>query len=101
MLTRRLTMVAVAAAFAASSSLAMLQSSRPALADADDHHPKVHRTVVRDHDRDDRRVHRAARPGYHWSNGQWIRNNYANVNNPGKHKGWKQKKNHDRDHDRR
>ena len=102
MLTRRLTMIAVAAAFAMSSSLALLQSSRPALADADDHHPKVHRHVGdRDHDRDDRRVHRAARPGYHWANGQWIPNNYANANNPGKHKGWKPKKNHDRDHDRR
>ena len=100
MLTRRLTMVAVAAAFAVSSSLAMLQSSRPALADADDHHPKVHRHVGDgDHDRDDRRVHPGSRPGYHWANGQWVRNNYADANNPGNHKGWKPKK-HKKDHDR-
>jgi hypothetical protein len=110
MLTRRLSLIAVAAAFAVSSSAALLQSSRPALADADDHHPRVHRHVG-DRDRDDRRAH----PGYHWANGQWIPNNYANNgghwvngqwipnnanwNNPGKHKGWKHKKNHDRDHD--
>jgi Ni/Co efflux regulator RcnB len=109
MLTKRLSLVAVAAAFAVSSSLAMLQSARPALADADDHHPKIHRHV----DRDDRR---ANHPGYHWANGQWIPNNVANNNrgghwvngqwvsntwhaNPGKHKGWKHKKNHDRDRD--
>jgi hypothetical protein len=110
MLTRRLSLIAVAAAFAVSSSAAMLQSSRPALADADDHHPRVHRHVPGDHDRDDRRAH----PGYHWVNGQWIPNNVVNrgghwVNgqwvantwngNPGKHKGWKHKK--DKDHDRR
>jgi hypothetical protein len=113
MLTRRLSLIAVAAAFAVSSSLAMLQSSRPALADADDHHPKIHRIHNGDHDRDDRHPHRA---GYHWVNGQWVPNNIANngghwVNgqwvpnnrtwtNPGKHKGWKHKKHHDRD-DRR
>ena len=113
MLTRRLSLIAVAAAFAVSSSLAMLQSARPALADADDHHPKIHRHNDGDHDRDDRRAH----PGYHWTNGQWVPNNVANngghwVNgqwvsnngngnwnrNPGKHK--KHKK-HDRDHDGR
>ena len=109
MLTRRFSLIALAAAFAVSSSLAMLQSSRPALADADDHHPKIHRHV----DRDDRGRH----PGYHWANGQWIPNNVANNgghwvngqwvpnnanwNNRGKHKGWRHKKNHDRDHDRR
>ncbi len=125
MITKRLTLVAVAAAFAVSSSAAMLQSSRPALADADDHHP---RHVVRhndgDHDRDDRARH----AGYHWANGQWVRNTnvvnngghwvngqwVANTNghwvngqwvpnnwngNPGKHKGWKHKKHHDRDRD--
>jgi hypothetical protein len=111
MLTRRLSLIAVTAAFAVSSSLAMLQSARPALADADDHHPKIHRIHAGDHDRDDRRAH----PGQHWANGQWIPNNVANNgghwvngqwvpnnanwNKPGKHKGWKHKKNHDRDHD--
>ncbi|HWT07206.1 MAG TPA: hypothetical protein VN224_15685 [Xanthomonadales bacterium] len=111
MLTRRLSLMAVAAAFALSSSAAMLQSSRPALADADDHHPRVHHRIVAD--RDDRRAH----PGQHWANGQWVPNNVGSnrgghwVNgqwvsnswngNPGKHKGWKHKKDHDRDHDRR
>ena len=97
MLTRRLSLIAVTAAFAVSSSLAMLHSSRPALADADDHHHA-----------------RAQHPGYHYANGQWIPNNganngghwvngqwvpnNANWNNPGKHKGYKHKKNHDKDH---
>ena len=102
MLTRRLSLMAVAAAFAVSSSAAMLQSPRPALADADDHHPKIHR------------VHNN---GGHWMNGQWIPNNVANsgghwVNgqwvpynnrtwtNPGKHKGWKHKKHHKHHGDR-
>jgi hypothetical protein len=98
MITKRLSLIAFAAAFAVSSSAAMLQSSRPALADADDHHPRVQ--------------HRA---GHHWANGQWVPNRVANNNgrwvngqwvsntwngNPGKHKGWKHKK-HDKDHDRR
>ncbi len=113
MITRRLSLVAVAAAFAVSSSIAMLQSARPALADADDHHPR-HVARHNDHDRDDRR---RAHPGYHWASGQWVPNNVANNNrghwvngqwipynanvnaNPGKHKGWKHKK--DRDHDGR
>jgi hypothetical protein len=93
MLTR-LSLIAVAAAFAVSSSLAMLQSSRPALADADDHHqPRVHRH--NNADRDDRRPHNVARSGGHWVNGQWVSNNWNG--NPGNHKGWKHKKNHDRD----
>jgi hypothetical protein len=108
MLTRRLSLIAVAAAFAVSSSFAMLQSARPALADADDHHPRVHHRIAGDRDRDDRRAH----PGQHWSNGQWIPNNVVNngghwvngqwvtTSNPGKHKGWKHKKHHDRDGDR-
>jgi len=111
MTTKRLSLIAFAAAFAVSSSAAMLQSSRPALADADDHHPRIHRPAG-DHDRDDRR-HRA---GYHWANGQWVPNNVANNgghwvngqwvsnnanwNRPGKHKAWKHKK-HDKDHDGR
>jgi hypothetical protein len=88
----------------------MLQSSRPALADADDHHPRVQRHNDGDHDRDDRGRQRA---GYHWANGQWVSNTVNNNNrrwvngqwvsnngngNPGKHKGWKHNK-HDRDHD--
>ncbi|HEV2643813.1 MAG TPA: hypothetical protein VGT98_13950 [Candidatus Elarobacter sp.] len=112
MITKRLSLIAIAAAFAVSGSAAMLQSSRPALADADDHHPRVQRHHDGDHDRDDRRHQR---PGYHWANGQWIPNNVVNHNNghwvngqwvsnnwngnPGKHK--KHKKDHDRDHDRR
>jgi hypothetical protein len=130
MLIRRLSLIAVAAAFAVSSSAAMLQSPRPALADADDHHPKIHRPHNDgDHDRDDRHPHRAGyhmvngqwvpnnltNNGGHWLNGQWVPNNVANngghwVNgqwvpnnrtwtNPGKHKGWKHKKHHDRDRD--
>ena len=111
MLTRRFSLIAVAAAFAVSSSLAMLQSSRPALADGDDHHPpRVHRHNGGDHDRDDRRGRHPANT--HWSNGQWVPNNAVNrgghwvngqwvsntwTGNPGKHKGWKHKK--DRDHD--
>jgi Ni/Co efflux regulator RcnB len=113
MITKRLSLIAVAAAFAVSSSAALLQSSRPALADADDHHPRMHRPHNDgDHDRDDRRPHRA---GYHWVNGQWVpNNNVANANghwvngqwvpnngnwsaHPGKHNGWKHKKHHDRD----
>ncbi|HEY0381489.1 MAG TPA: hypothetical protein VGC72_04770 [Candidatus Elarobacter sp.] len=112
MTTKQLSLVAIAAAFAVSSSAAMLQSSRPALADADDHHP---RQVVRhnDRDRDDRNRH----AGYHRFNGQWVPNNVANNNghwvngqwvsnangnwnaNPGKHKGWKHKKHHHGDRD--
>ena len=112
MTTRRLSLIAVAAAFAVSSSAAMLQNSRPALANADDHHPRIQHRNDGDHDRDDRGHHRA---GYHWVNGQWVPNNVANNNghwmngqwvpnnwngNPGRHKGWKRKK-HDKDHDRR
>ena len=114
MITKRLSLIAIAAIFAVSSSAAMLQSSRPALADADDHHPRIHRHVTGDHDRG----RRAPRPGYHWVNGQWIPNNIANNgghwvngqwvpnnanwNAPGKHKGWKPKKHKkDHDHDRR
>jgi len=117
MLTKRLSLIAVAAAFAVSSSAAMLQSARPALADADDHHPRVHHRIAGDgdHDRDDRRAH----PGQHWFNGQWVPNNNPrngghwvngqwvpntwNGNHPGHHKHPKHKKNHDwdRDGDRR
>jgi len=127
MTIKRLSLIAVAAAFAVSSSAAMLQSSRPALADADDHHPRhVQRHNDGDHDRDDRR---APRPGYHWVNGQWVPNTVGNANghwvngqwvsnanghwvngqwvpntwtgNPGKHKGWKHKHNkHHGDRDR-
>jgi len=94
MLTRRLSLIAVAAAFAVSSSLAMLQSSRPALADADDHHhPRVNRHAGGD--RDARHPNNVARTGGHWVNGQWVSNNWNG--NPGNHKGWKHKKNHDRD----
>lgn len=113
MLTRRLSLVVLAAAFGITSSAAMLQSSRPALADADDHHNRHVQRYHNDHDRDDRRH---SRPGYHWVNGQWVPNNVANngghwVNgqwvpyngnwngNPGKHKGWKHNKHHDRDRD--
>ena len=113
MLTRRFSLMAVAAAFAVSSSAAMLQSARPALADADDHHPRAHQRVAGDHDRDDRRAHPPANQwrssqhgntwhntgnnGRHWANGQWVSN--GRNANPGKHNGWKHKKNHDRDHD--
>ena len=94
MLTRRLSLVALAAAFAVSSSAALLQSARPALADADDHHPRQHQRF----DRDDWRYHRNTnnnngywtnrsqysnnRNGY-WSNGRWYANNqtgYWNTN---------------------
>ena len=108
MFTRRLSLIAVAAAFAVSSSAAMLQSARPALADADDHHPRAHQRVAGDHDRDDRRAH----PGQHWANGQWTANRNANngthwngqrnanwTSNNGNHKAPKHKKHHDRDHD--
>ncbi len=112
MLTRRLSLVAFAAVFAASSSFAMLQTSRPALADQADHKPRHHQRV----DRDDRIHHNTANGhwvngqwvpnrvannnGGHWVNGQWVPNN-TNWNNRGKHKGWRHNKNHDRDHDRR
>jgi hypothetical protein len=108
MFTRRLSLIAVAAAFAVSSSAAMLQSARPALADADDHHPRVHQRAAGDHDRDDRRAH----PGQHWANGHWMANRNTNNGahwngqrnanwngNNGNHKAPKHKKNHDRDHD--
>ncbi len=108
MLIRRLSLVAFAAVFAASSSFAMLQTSRPALADQDDHKPRHHQRA----DRDDRVNHN--HPGQHWVNGQWVSNNPTGghwVNGqwvpntrswtPGKHKGWKHKKRHDRDHDGR
>jgi hypothetical protein len=70
MLTRRLTMAVFAALFAASSSLAMLQNARPAMADQnnrwrngyhqradrDDRHVRRDRDDRRGrHDRDDRR----------------------------------------------
>ncbi len=82
MITKRLSLIAFAAAFAVSSSAAMLQTSRPALADADDHHPSVHRHT-----------------GGHWVNGEWIPNN-ANWNGPAKHHPWKHRKLRDKDHDR-
>lgn len=91
MLIRRLSLVAFAAVFAASSTFAMLQTSRPALADADDHKPRHHQRV----DRDDR-IH-TNHPGQHWVNGQWVPNTRT-WTNPGKHKGWKHKH---RDRDRR
>lgn len=100
MLTRRLGLIAVAAAFAVSSSAAMLQSARPALADADDHHPRIQRHTDGDHDRDDRRAH----AGSHLVNGRWVANNHPGNNwngngNHGHDKAPKHKKHHDKDHD--
>jgi Ni/Co efflux regulator RcnB len=63
MLTRRLTLAVIATAFAASSSLAMLQNARPAAADPDDHwrhnahHQRIDRDDHRRFDRDDHRRH--------------------------------------------
>ena len=75
---RRLTLAAIAALFAASSSLAMLQSARPAAADPDDHwrrnahHQRFDRDDHRRFDRDDHRRfdrddHRRHRNGYVYS----------------------------------
>jgi len=122
MLTRRLSLIAVAAAFAVSSSAAMLQSARPALADADDHHPRVQQRHDGDHDRDDRKRQTPAHNGNgYWSNGQWhagnqngYRSNGNNQNrnwsynrnpngtwNNGNHNGQKKHRDRDHDHDRR
>jgi hypothetical protein len=75
MLTRRLTLVAFAALFAASSSLAMLQSARPASADQDDHGRRIAQHQRNDHDRDDR-----------------IRHHHPKANN-GRHVGWNNPRN--------
>jgi hypothetical protein len=67
MFTRNLALVAFAALFAASSSVAMMQNARPAMADADDHVRNAH------HQRIDRHVHK----------------HVAHVkHNNGKHLGW-------------
>lgn len=76
MLSRRLSLAAFAALFAASSSLAMLQQgTRPASADQDDHWRR-HAQHQR-HDRDDRHFNHAyhANPGNHngWYNGNGNR----------------------------
>ena len=90
MLTRRLTMFALAAAFAASSSVALLQSARPALAETD---RNTRLAQHQRHDRDDwNRKHQHTNANGFWSNGRWHANN-------GHHNG--QYKRHTRDHDRR
>ncbi len=79
---RRLSLITLAAVFAASSSLAMLQSARPALADPDAHHlRRVHHQRNNDHDRDDKRSkhkhhnvnwnNNGNHNGY-WKNGTWY-----------------------------
>ncbi|MEA2690336.1 MAG: hypothetical protein QOD51_2943 [Candidatus Eremiobacteraeota bacterium] len=74
MLTRRLTLAAFAALFAATSSLAMLQSPASAA-----QHDRWQRTAHHnDHDRDDRNRHRPA----NWNNGRHV-----SVND-GRHLGW-------------
>ena len=95
MLSRRLTLAAFAAVFAATSSLAMLQQgTRPASADQDDHWRR-HAQHER-HDRDDRRFHHGyyAGPAYNnpaynnavytGNNGYWnnpsFNNAYSNDN---------------------
>ena len=117
MLTRRLSLIAVAAAFAVSSSAAMLQSARPALADADDHHPRIHHRYGGDRNRDDRAHYRTwnnggnrnwnnggtwyANGNRNWNNGgTWYANGNRNWNNNGNHNGWR-KHHRDRDRDRR
>jgi hypothetical protein len=125
MITKRLSLIAIAAAFAVSSSAAMLQSARPALADADDHHPRHQQRADRDdrhyarHDRDDRNYRRTTNTNGYWSNGQWYANNQnrnwnnnqnrnwsynRNPNgtwNNGHHYGEKKHRDRDHDHDRR
>jgi hypothetical protein len=76
MLSRRLTLAAFAAVFAASSSLAMLQQgTRPASADQDDHWRRSAHHQRNDHDRDDRRWNRNHNNGNHagWYNGNGNR----------------------------
>lgn len=80
MLKRRLTLVAIAAMFAVSSSLAMLQSARPASADQDDHWRRSAHHQRTDHDRDDRRRHNK----FHANNGRhqgWNNNHQTSWNN--------------------
>jgi hypothetical protein len=114
MLTRRLSLMAVAAAFAVSSSAALLQSARPALADADDHHPRAHQRFDRDDrhrarpDRDDRYRNRnwytnGNRTSYN-TNGNhtaYWNAQHRNWNNNGNHNGWRKHRDRDHDHDRR
>ncbi len=95
MITKRLSLIAFAAAFAVSSSAAMLQSSRPALADADDHHPRMNHRAGYHRVNGQWVPNNVANNGGHWVNGQWIPNN-AYRTAPGKHKAWKHKK-HDND----
>jgi Ni/Co efflux regulator RcnB len=72
---RRLTLALAAAVFAASSSLAMLQSARPAAADQDDHWRR--HTYQQRHDRDDRwRQDRADRR--HGTNYGYVNPGYYN-----------------------
>jgi hypothetical protein len=73
MLTRRLTMIALAAAFAASSSVALLQSARPAFAETD-HNTRVAQNQR--HDRDDWNCkhHKHTNPNGFWNNGRWHAN---------------------------
>ena len=81
MLTRRLTMIAVAAAFAASSSVALLQSAQRAFAETD-HNTRVAQNQR--HDRDWNQKHRKhTNPNGFWSNGRWHANN---GNHNGQHK---------------
>jgi hypothetical protein len=76
MIIRRLTLLALAAAFALSSSLALLQSARPALAEPD-HNARIAQNQR--HDRDDwNRKHNK-----HANNSRWHGNN--GVHN-GQHK---------------
>ena len=91
MLTRRLTMFALAAAFAASSSVVLLQSARPALAETD---RNTRLAQQQRHDRDDwnRKHPKHTNPNGFWNNGRWHANN-------GHHNG--QYKRHTRDHDHR
>lgn len=85
MFSRRLTMLALAAAFAASSSIALLQNAGPALADRDSN---TRAAQQRRHDRDDwnRKHHKQ-----HANASRWHANN-------GNHNGQKK---HDRDRVRR
>jgi hypothetical protein len=89
MLTKRLTMFALAAAFAVSSSFALLQSARPASAETD-HNTRI--AQQQRHDRDWNRNHKHTNANGFWNNGRWHANN-------GHHNG--QHKRHTRDHDRR
>jgi hypothetical protein len=92
--TKRLSLIAIAAAFAVSSSAAMLQSARPALADADDHHPRQHQRADRDdrhnvrQDRDDRNYRRTTNTNGYWSNGQWHANNQNRNWNTNQNRTW-------------